>query len=190
MKKTTSLIMALIATAGIAGAADTMFFGSGTYGADVVITKGSGTISAQDVLISIETNATATIHRGKASAGASVASTGTNIVVATVGTNTIDGVTVTTSDYVIIGDQLRDIHALGPASASSTTVTVTSAATVELGEPVYVADAGDAVSVAVRTTWGNTPIPFLFKGFRDAPAAIDVPAAAGATMVSGRAARK
>ena len=190
MKKTAIAVIATLLAVSLAQAAsDTFFFGSGASGADVVIAKGAGTISAQDVLLSIETNATVTVHRGKVSTTASVASSGTAVVIATASSNTVNNITLTTSDYLIIGDEFRGISALSPASANSTTVTVSAAASVQLGETVYVCDAGDQVSLAARTTWGNYPIPFLFRGFNNAPAAISVPSTAGATMVSGRAVR-
>lgn len=189
MKKNISLIAVALLAVSMACSAETLFFGSGATGADIVIAKGNGTISAQDVLFSIETNATATVHRGKVMVPASAASTSTNITITTTATNTVGGVVLTTSDYLIVGTQLRDISVLAPvAGGLSTVVTVTAAATVTLNQPVYVCDAGDALSLYATTTWSGAPIPFLFKGFNGAPAAISVPTTAGATVVSGRAA--
>jgi len=46
------------------------------------------------------------------------------------------------------------------------------------------------ISLAVSTTWANYPLPFLFKGRNNGPAAIVLPAGSGATVVSGKAVRE
>ena len=192
MKKLISLIAVFLLACSAVHAADTMFFGSGATGAEVVIGKGNGAISAQDVLISVETNATAVVWRGKVSSTLTNAAsyTGTSFVLNTDSTNTVDGVTITTDDYLVVGTTFLDITGVAVvAGGLSTTITVAST-TVAPGQPIYVCDAGDNISLYARTTWGNAPIPFLFKGFNNAPAVIVVPSDAGATMVSGRAVRR
>jgi hypothetical protein len=192
MKKFITMLTVALLVAVTSNAVEDGFFGSGTAGSvtDVVIPAASGSISAEQVLISVETNATVTIRLGSVDVIAGAASTGTAIVIATSSTNTVRGVTLTTSDYLIAGSQLMDIATLSPASANSTTVTVSSAAIIAKGQSISVADAGDNITVNATTTWANTPLPFLFKGRNNAPAAISAPTTAGATMISGKAVRE
>jgi hypothetical protein len=188
MKKMISLMVGALIAVSTVHAGDAMFFGSGATGVDVVVQKVGGSISAQDVLFSIETNATVTVYRAKASAGATTNSTGTTITLPTSATNTIRGVVLTTNDYLIVGSTLLDIVGLAPAEGGlSTVVTNGASATVGLLEAVYIAEAGDNVTLAANTSWAAYPIPFLVKGFINAPIAISVPAGAGATMISGSA---
>ena len=191
MKKLISLIAVALLIGSVAHAADTMFFGSGALGASVVIGKGGGAISAQDVLISVETNATAVVWRGNVSSTLTntASYTGTSFVMNTDSTNTVDGVTITDSDYLVVGSTFLDITDVTVvAGGLATTITVAST-TVAPKQPIHVCDADDNISLYARTTWGGAPIPFLFKGFNNSPAVIVVPSAAGATMVSGRAVR-
>jgi hypothetical protein len=188
MKKMISLMVGALIAVSTVHAGDAMFFGSGATGVDVVVQKVGGSISAQDVLFSIETNATVTVYRAKASAGATTNSTGTTITLPTSATNTIRGVVLTTNDYLIVGSTLLDIVGLAPvAGGLSTVVTNGASATVGLLEAVYIAEAGDNVTLAANTSWAAYPIPFLVKGFINAPIAISVPTTAGATMISGSA---
>lgn len=189
MKKFITMITVALLVAVASNAADSGFFGSGAAGATVVIPAADGTLNAENVLLSIATNATVTVKVGSVAFNPP-ASTSTNIVIATSSSNTVRGVTLTTSDYLIVGDNLRSISALSPASANSTTATVSSAVTIVSGQDVWVADAGNDISLAATTTWANYPIPFLFNGRANGPAAIVVPSTAGATMVSGEAVRK
>jgi len=168
-----------------AGAVEGSFFASGANSATAVIPKQDGTIVDDNIYLSIATNVTVTIQRAKVSAPASAASTGTTITLPTTATNTIGGILLTTSDYLIVGGTLLDIAALTPASATSTVVSNTASATVELKEPVYVCDQADIIQFAGKTTM-TTAIPDVFTGFRNNPVAIVVPTGSGATLLSGR----
>lgn len=189
MKKLISMITMISLACGVF-AAETGFFGSGTAGATVVIPAASGTLSAEDVLLSVETAATCTVKIASVSVVSAAASTGTDIVLYTDSTNTIRGITLTTDDYLIIGEQLCDISTLTPADANSTTATVAAAASVSANENIWIVDTDNDISLYAQTTWDNYPIPFLFGGRNKAPAAIVAPSGAGATMISGKAVRK
>lgn len=189
MKKFLTMITVALLVAVTSNAADSGFFGSGAAGATIVIPAADGTLNAESVLFSVEVDATTVVKLGSVAANPA-ASTGTAIVLATSATNTVRGVTLTTSDYLIVGSTLCDITTLTPVDANSTTVTVASAVTVLEGQDVWIADAGNDLSLASTTTWANFPIPFLFSGRSGGPAAIVVPAGAGATVVSGKAVRK
>lgn len=180
-----AVLMSISASAVPSVVSEGTFFASGANSATAVIAKQNGYISDENLYLSIATNVTVSIHRGKVSAPASAASTGTTITLPTTSSNTIGGVTLTTSDYLIVGSTLLDISGLAPASATSTVVTSTESATVELNEPVYVADQGDIVQFAGKTTHTD-PLPYVFTGFKNAPVAIEVATDAGATLISGR----
>lgn len=194
MKKRISIAVLLAVCVACSFAGDRFFFGSGdgTAATTVVVPKGAGTISAQDVLLSIETNQTVTVYRAKPITEMSAAaSASTTIIIATDSSNVVDGVTVGTSDFLVIGDQFRDISAIAVTDGGLiSTCTVTVAATAVAGQPVYVVDAGDNLSLGATTTWANGPIPFLFEGFNGCPAVISIPALAGDCMVSGKAVYK
>lgn len=173
-----------VSSAGVEVISEGTFFGSGT-GADVVIQKQSGTISDENLFLSIASDATITIHRPRVSTTAGAASASTAVTINTDTSNTVSGVTITTDDYLVIAGQLRDITTLTPASATSTVVTIAASAAVYEGQKVYIADQADIVQFAGLTTHAD-PIPYVFTGFRDNPVAISVPSGAGATLVSGR----
>ncbi len=173
------------AQAGVEVISEGTFFGSGT-GADVVIQKQSGYVSDINVYANVATGATVVVHRGLAKTTATVGSALKDITVHTDSTNTVSGVTITASDYLIIGNQLCDVASLAPVAGGKTTViTVVANATVVKGDPVYIADAGDQVQFAIAADQ-TEPMPYVFTGFRDKPVAISVPVGAGATLVSGR----
>lgn len=182
-----AMLMGAIAIAGVTAISEGTFFTSGTNAATVVIPKQSGTISDVNMYLSIATNATITIHRAKVSAPASAASSATIITLPTTATNTIGGILVTTSDFLIVGNSLLDIAGLAAAnSATVMKITNTTSCVVELNEPVYVCDQADIIQFAGKTTQAGTAIPYVFTGFRDMPVGIQVPANTGAILLSGR----
>ena len=162
------------------------FFATGANSATAVIVKRGGYISDENMYLKVATNVTVTIHRGKVSAPASAASTGTTITLPTTATNTIGGVVITTSDFLIVGGTLLDITGLNPTNASVVIVTNTASATVGLSDPVYVADNGDIVQFSATDTNNTAELNYVFTGFLDAPVAVQVPTGSGITFVSGR----
>lgn len=201
MKKVTNVAISLVclfmvgsAIAGLSVINRGSFSGTGTGAAaiEVVIPAQNGIIRNMATMMNCDTSATVTVYRPHIETEAYALSTSTTVQVHTASSNTVNGFSPTTSDYLLVrngtsGYQLRKISSIGAwdSSNKATTYVLASSVTMAVDDPVYVADVTLNVSIPALAGVDQTDLRYTFTGYRKMPVLISVPASAGDAVISG-----
>ena len=202
MKKTALALLTMILVSGIALAGYNVklkasFSGTGTSAAAVGVTipANDGYAISDTMYISCETNANLTIYRPRYKSTAfAAASAATSIVVHTDSSNTLDGFSLTTSDYILVrhtgtsGYQLAKTTQVGAWSAGTTNATtygLDTSVTCSAEDPVYLIDVDDNLTFPCLASSDQTDLHSIFTGFRDMPLYLTIPVTAGVTVLGG-----
>lgn len=162
---------------------------------DVAVPAYQGVLWNEAFLVDVSTNANITIFRARedSKAAAAVSAT-TNIWVYTPqASNTINGFTPTTSDYLLVshsgssGYQMAQINEIKAWSNAThkTQYELLSTVTCAANDKVYFVDASDNLTVPGKASTDQTNLRNLWTSKRNQPVVLRVPTSAGTSVISG-----
>jgi len=187
------IVSAIVAIAGMEISDKASFSATGDA-AGTAIDKGVGKIANVALCLSVDTNKTLTVYRAKYATKLQAAvSASTTVVIHTPGgSNSVNGFTLTTSDFLLVRDtgsngwQLRQVSAIGAYTAYYTSYTVAANVTAADDSPVYVVDATDNVSIPADASSDQTKLQYMFVGFGNMPVYLKLATGSGPnSIVSG-----
>ena len=202
MKKSIIMITLLIATvlSAVAGmeVIDKASFSATGDAAGTAIDRVKGaTISDVALCLSVDTNKTLTVYRGKyeTELQAAVSASTTVVIFTPSGSNSLNGFTITTDDFLLVKDtgsngwQLRQVSAIGAYTSTGggyTSYTVAANVTAAVNSPVYIIDATDNVSIPASSSTDQTNLRYMFTGFGGMPVYVKLATGSGPnSIVSG-----
>lgn len=187
MKKLISFAAATALSCGMVLADIQGSFSATGDAAGVGIAAQNGAIECVQFVGLVATNKTLTIHRAQYDTEMAAAASSTTVTVYCASSNTVDGFTPTTSDFLIIetssGLLLRQISSVGTYNSTTKvqTYVMTASTTAADGDKVFVADATYALSVPLTTT--RLDVDNLFVGYKNKPVYLQLASGAGASSI-------
>ena len=188
------LVFCVLAMAGMEESKVVQFGMNGTSAAasSTTLVGENGYILCKSMYVSCETNASMSMYLATKLTSVQVTSASTTIEIYTQSSNVLNGVTITTNDFLLVrndtaGYQLEDISAIGvfDSDTFSTIYTIASACTATAKDPVFLIDADDVKTFPCLAAGGQSDLHSIFAGKKDMPIYLTVPTSAGTSVVGG-----
>jgi len=188
------LVSCALVTAGMEEVKVVQFGMTGTSAtaASTTLVGENGYILDKSCYISVETNASMSMYLATEKTSVQATSASTTIEIYTQASNVLNGVTITTNDFILVrndtgGYQLEDISTIGvyDSDTHSTIYTIASACAATAKDPVFLIDSTDIKTFPCLASSDQSDLSAVFAGKRDMPIYLTVPITAGASVVGG-----